>query len=85
MRPERYHADELARLLRANKLAALDELKVALGTGADATVFRKLASLDHRTIYSFVPCPEQGGTSAAWKSSKRASRPGSPASRRRNA
>ena len=52
MRPECYHADDLARLLRANKIAALDELKAALGTEADATVFRKLASLDYRTSYS---------------------------------
>ena len=30
----------------------MDDLKQALGTGADATVFRKLAGLDYRTSYS---------------------------------
>ncbi|MFU8841950.1 MAG: hypothetical protein ACNA8R_14750 [Nitriliruptoraceae bacterium] len=52
MRPERYHANDLSRLLRDRKIATLDELKQALGTGADATVFRKLAELAYRTSYS---------------------------------
>ncbi len=52
MRPEHYHPDDLARLLRQRKIATMDELKQALGTGADATVFRKLAGLDYRTSYS---------------------------------
>jgi hypothetical protein len=52
MRPERYHAEELARLLRARKIATMAELKEALGTQAAATVFRKLESLAYRTSYS---------------------------------
>lgn len=52
MRPERYHSDDLVGLLRQQKIATIDELKEALGTGADATVFRKLAELDYRTSYS---------------------------------
>lgn len=52
MRPQRYSADDLARLLRQRTIAAMPELKVALGTQADATVFRKLAQLAYRTSYS---------------------------------
>ena len=52
MRPERYHAEDLARLLRRRTIATIAELKQALGTTADATVHRKLAELDYRTSYS---------------------------------
>jgi hypothetical protein len=52
MRPERYHVDDLARLLRRRTIATMAELKQTLGTTADATVFRKLAELDYRTSYS---------------------------------
>jgi hypothetical protein len=52
MRPERYHAEDLARLLRARRIATIGELKAALGTSSDATVFRKLEALAYRTSYS---------------------------------
>ena len=52
MRPERYHSQDLVRLLRDRKIATLGELKQALGTQADATVFRKLQVLAYRTSYS---------------------------------
>src|SRR5580704_5180460 len=52
MRPERYHADDVISLLRQQKIATMEDLKRALGTSADATVFRKLAGLDYRTSYS---------------------------------
>ncbi len=52
MRPERYHAEDLVHLLRSRKIATMSELKEALGTHADATVFRKLESLAYRTSYS---------------------------------
>jgi len=52
MRPEQYHAEDLARLLQQRKIATMSELKAALGTQADATVFRKLAALAYRTSYS---------------------------------
>ena len=52
MRPEQYHAEDLARLLRGRKIATIGELKSALGTQSDATVFRKLSELDYRTSYS---------------------------------
>jgi len=52
MRPEHYHAEDLARLLRTRKIATMAELKAALGTEADATVFRKLESIAYRASYS---------------------------------
>jgi hypothetical protein len=52
MRPERYDPEALTALLRQQKIATMEDLKQALGTSADATVFRKLAGLDYRTSYS---------------------------------
>ena len=52
MRPASYHADDLIHLLRQRKIATMDDLTGALGTTADATVFRKLGGLDYRTSYS---------------------------------
>lgn len=48
----RYSADSLRALLRKRKTATLDELKQALGTDVDMTVFRKLAELSYQTSYS---------------------------------
>ena len=47
-----YSAETLRALLRQRKTATLDELKQALGTNVDMTVFRKLAELAYRTSYS---------------------------------
>src|ERR1035438_2725803 len=52
MRPERYSPEALIGLLRQRKIATMDDLKEALGTSADVTVFRKLALLEYRTSYS---------------------------------
>ena len=52
MRPTLYSADALARLFRQRRIATMAELKDALGTEAEATVFRKLAQLDYRASYS---------------------------------
>jgi hypothetical protein len=52
MRPNEYHAQDLVRLMRGAKIATMGDLKSALGTQSDATVFRKLAELDYRTSYS---------------------------------
>ena len=52
MRPEQYDPESLIGLLRQRKIATIDDLKEALGTRADATVFRKLGQLDYRTSYS---------------------------------
>lgn len=52
MRRESFHADDLRRLLRRRKIATMPELKEALGTPVDVTVFRKLRQLAYRTSYS---------------------------------
>ena len=52
MRTESLHADDLAQALRRGKIATMPELKKALGTAVDVTVFRKLKQLAYRTSYS---------------------------------
>jgi len=52
MRTESFHADDLASALRRSKIATMPELKKALGTEVDVTVFRKLKHLAYRTSYS---------------------------------
>ena len=52
MRPLSYRPDELRSLLMRTKIATLDELKQALGTSIDVTVFRKLKPLGYLTSYS---------------------------------
>jgi hypothetical protein len=52
MRPLSFRSDELRSLLLRNRIATLGELKQALGTAVDVTVFRKLRSLDYLTSYS---------------------------------
>jgi len=52
MRPTFFHSNVLRQhLLKAN-MATLEELKRALGTQVDVTVFRKLKQLDYLTSYS---------------------------------
>lgn len=52
MRPTLFHCNVLRQHLLQAKLATLDELKRALGTPVDLTVFRKLKQLDSLTSYS---------------------------------
>jgi len=52
MRPVQFSADAIARLLRKQKIASIDEVMVALGTDARRTAFRKLNELAHHTSYS---------------------------------
>lgn len=52
MRTLSYRADELRELLLRSQIATLDDLKQALGTPVDVTVFRKLKPLDYLTSYS---------------------------------
>src|SRR5213593_1616198 len=52
MRTESFHADRLVELFRSGKIAMMPELKEALGTQVDVTVFRKLNELGYRTSYS---------------------------------
>ena len=44
--------DEIRRMLRRQKIATMTELKEALGTEVDVTVFRKLRELAYRSSYS---------------------------------
>jgi hypothetical protein len=52
MRPVQFQADSLVTLLRRVRIATMDQLKAALGTTVDMTVFRKLRTLAYRTSYS---------------------------------
>ena len=52
MRTPSFFADRLRELLHSQKIATLSELKLALGTTADITVFRKLNELSYRSSYS---------------------------------
>ena len=52
MAAERYRAEALRKLLRKRKIATMAELKEALGSDVDVTVFRKLKGLSYRTSYS---------------------------------
>jgi hypothetical protein len=47
-----YPADKLARLLHAQKVATMPQLKAALGTSVSYTILRKLSPLGYRTSYS---------------------------------
>lgn len=47
-----FSAESLRALLQAQKIATMPQLKAALGTSVDVTVFRKLATLPYRTSYS---------------------------------
>jgi len=52
MRPTHFFPENIANLLREQKIASLPELMMALGTDARRTVFRKLKELAYRTSYS---------------------------------
>ena len=52
MRPLAFSPDSLRKLLLHDKIATLPDLKRALGTHVDLTVFRKLKELDYVTSYS---------------------------------
>ena len=49
MRPTHFRAETIIRLLHRRQIATTDELKAALGTSADMTVFRKLREIDYLT------------------------------------
>ncbi len=70
MRTEVFHAEDLAKLLRKRKVATIVELKQALGTEVDMTVFRKLKQLEYLSSYSHrgkfytltdIPCFDENG------------------------
>jgi hypothetical protein len=47
-----FHSEALRQVILHNRIATLPELKQALGTSVDITVFRKLKQLDYLTSYS---------------------------------
>jgi hypothetical protein len=52
MRPLSYRSEDVRSLLVRLQIATLDDMKQALGTPVDVTVFRKLKPLDYLTSYS---------------------------------
>ena len=52
MRPIRFVLQPLLDLFKRLRAVTMEEMKSALGTQVDMTVFRKLATLDHFTSYS---------------------------------
>ncbi len=52
MPAQQFDAQDLERFLNKHKIAVIEELKGALGTNIDMTVFRKLRQLSYRTSYS---------------------------------
>lgn len=52
MRPETFRASALVQMFRRRTIATMADMKTALGTGVDMTVFRKLRALDYLTSYS---------------------------------
>jgi len=52
MKTKTYHASTIRSLLRKKKIATMAELKAALSTNVDMTVFRKLCELSYHTSYS---------------------------------
>ena len=63
MRTARYGPEALVPLLRQRKIATMGDLKEALGTAADATVFRKLSELE------YAPATRTGAGTTPWTSS----------------
>jgi hypothetical protein len=52
MRPVQFQAASLVALLRQKRIATIEQLKAALGTSVDMTVFRKLREIRYHTSYS---------------------------------
>jgi len=52
MKKEKYHSKELKKVIVKNKMATMVEMKAAIGTTVDATIFRKLRELFYLRSYS---------------------------------
>ena len=52
MKIERYHSNDLKRLILKNKMSSMVEMKEVMGTKVDATIFRKLRELHYLRSYS---------------------------------
>jgi len=52
MKKKKYHTEELKKLLVKNQISTMAEMKEAMGTTVDATIFRKLRELFYLRSYS---------------------------------
>jgi hypothetical protein len=52
MRTETFHAQSLIALFRRHRIATMQQMKAALGTTVDMTVFRELRELSYYSSYS---------------------------------
>ena len=52
MRTPQFNADALLPLFRRRKIVTMEEMKAALGTAVERTVFRKLQEFPYRSSYS---------------------------------
>ncbi|MEO8185587.1 MAG: hypothetical protein ABI895_42820 [Deltaproteobacteria bacterium] len=52
MRPVQFRVDSMVGLLRRQRMATIGQLKAALGTSVDMTVFRKLRQIQYHSSYS---------------------------------
>jgi hypothetical protein len=52
MRTLQFHADALLRLFRRRQIVTMEEMKAALGTAVERTVFRKLQDFPYHASYS---------------------------------
>lgn len=52
MRPERFRSEALVQLLRRQGIVTMEQMKDALGTAVEMTVFRKLREIDYLSSYS---------------------------------
>ena len=52
MRTSSFRREDLVKWLKRNKIATIDELKGALGTDVNITVYRKLGEMFYHTSYS---------------------------------
>jgi hypothetical protein len=50
MKKERYHSNDLNRLILKNKMSTMVEIKEVMSTKVDATIFRKLRELHYSHI-----------------------------------
>ncbi|PXF56680.1 MAG: hypothetical protein C4B58_12655 [Deltaproteobacteria bacterium] len=72
MKKERYHSNDLKRLILKNKISSMVEMKEVMGTNVDATIFRKLRELhylrsySHRGKYYTIPEIARFDTKGLW-------------------
>jgi len=72
MKTERYHSNDVKKLILKNKMSSMVEMKEVIGTQVDATIFRKLRELhylrsySHRGKYYTIPEVAEFDTKGLW-------------------